>query len=608
MAVTLSQRDKDILLSICGLPEVRDRIVQLLTLAGSGTVAGPDSSTDNALVRFDGTTGVLLQNSPITISDLGALTVPQISTPSNPAASNNSLYFKSDNKLYKLTSAGVESEVGASTGGDVVGPASAVDGCIANFSGITGKLLANSGVLLKSSPVGTNNTVSIYTTHVDTFPNLESVWLGKEAGKDVGSISGNSSSVGVGYRALYVLGSTGYGDGNCALGWQAGVLQTHGSSNIFIGHNSGGNAGIFGGGAVTGEGMIFLGAGSGVHGATNLNYSIALGHGAAVTANNQLVIGDDSAPINNAYFGHGVFSTTAGSAGVTFNATGGSGTNISGADFRIAAGKNTGSGTPGVIRFATGTAGASGTTLSALTDRVIITGEIFRSLSLTNRFDGDGGGYGGFTGIGTSPTFQYLLTLGGNALTTGSVDQGIIFGNTPVPTNATNSWRCIDMIVRGTGGTTADSAAFHAQLATLGGSTFTRLSNFSGVTQTIGVSNSFLSDNTTFSGNYFIHSTTTRPSLISGDLQINTAGKGLQVKEGANAKMGIATLVAGTVTVSTTAVTANSRIFLTQQNISGVSVATAVAVSARSAGVSFTISSASGSDTSTIAWTIFEPA
>lgn len=90
------------------------------------------------------------------------------------------------------------------------------------------------------------------------------------------------------------------------------------------------------------------------------------------------------------------------------------------------------------------------------------------------------------------------------------------------------------------------------------------------------------------------------------DLLINTAGKGLRVKEGSNAKMGTAVLSAGTVVVSTTAVTANSRIFLTNQTLGGT--AGFLRVSARTAGTSFTITSSSGTDTSTIAWMIVEPA
>ena len=42
---------------------------------GSGDVVGPASSTDNAIARFDGTTGNSLQDSSVTISDAGAIKV-----------------------------------------------------------------------------------------------------------------------------------------------------------------------------------------------------------------------------------------------------------------------------------------------------------------------------------------------------------------------------------------------------------------------------------------------------------------------------------------------------------------------------------------------------
>lgn len=45
------------------------------TPAGAGDVVGPGSSTDNALVRFDSTTGKLLQNSSATLADAGLLTL-----------------------------------------------------------------------------------------------------------------------------------------------------------------------------------------------------------------------------------------------------------------------------------------------------------------------------------------------------------------------------------------------------------------------------------------------------------------------------------------------------------------------------------------------------
>lgn len=45
--------------------------------AGGGDVVGPASSTDNAIARFDGVTGVLLQDTAaVTLSDAGAFTLP----------------------------------------------------------------------------------------------------------------------------------------------------------------------------------------------------------------------------------------------------------------------------------------------------------------------------------------------------------------------------------------------------------------------------------------------------------------------------------------------------------------------------------------------------
>lgn len=68
---------------------------------------------------------------------------------------------------------------------------------------------------------------------------------------------------------------------------------------------------------------------------------------------------------------------------------------------------------------------------------------------------------------------------------------------------------------------------------------------------------------------------------------------------------GTAVLVAGTVTVSNTNVTANSIIELTGQNSSGTH--GELTISARTAGTSFTISSSSGTDTRTVGWLMFEP-
>jgi len=46
---------------------------RLLTDAGTG-ITGPGSSTDNAIVRFDGTTGAAVKNSQIVVNDSGLIT------------------------------------------------------------------------------------------------------------------------------------------------------------------------------------------------------------------------------------------------------------------------------------------------------------------------------------------------------------------------------------------------------------------------------------------------------------------------------------------------------------------------------------------------------
>jgi hypothetical protein len=89
----------------------------------------------------------------------------------------------------------------------------------------------------------------------------------------------------------------------------------------------------------------------------------------------------------------------------------------------------------------------------------------------------------------------------------------------------------------------------------------------------------------------------------TGDVAVQ---KTLKIKEGTNQAMGQATLVAGTVTVSTNKVAANSRIFLTAQNNSGT--AGHLYVGTKTAGTSFVINSTSSTDTRDVAWLIINPA
>lgn len=108
--------------------------------------------------------------------------------------------------------------------------------------------------------------------------------------------------------------------------------------------------------------------------------------------------------------------------------------------------------------------------------------------------------------------------------------------------------------------------------------------------------------------NQYVGVKTTSPTEalhVLGNLLLGTAGNGVKIKEGSNATMGVATLVAGAVTVSTTKVTANSRIFAFSQAAGGTP--GWLRISARVAATSFTITSSDALDTSTVAWLIVEP-
>jgi len=98
-----------------------------------------------------------------------------------------------------------------------------------------------------------------------------------------------------------------------------------------------------------------------------------------------------------------------------------------------------------------------------------------------------------------------------------------------------------------------------------------------------------------------------QPSIpTTGGWCIAALGKPQYIFEGANAAMGQSTLVAGAVVVPNTLVTANSRIFLTNNNPGGGGVGSPY-IAARVPGVSFTINSTNGADTSDVAWEIKEP-
>jgi len=117
------------------------------------------------------------------------------------------------------------------------------------------------------------------------------------------------------------------------------------------------------------------------------------------------------------------------------------------------------------------------------------------------------------------------------------------------------------------------------------------------------------SGTTTITNRYGIYQADTAAlNYFGGNLALGAVGSGLLIKEGTNATSGVATLSSGTVVVSTTKVTANSRIQLTPQSLGTITIPVGLAVTTRNAGSDFTILSGNLADTSVVAWVIIEPA
>ncbi|MCA9391716.1 hypothetical protein KC614_00740 [candidate division WWE3 bacterium] len=202
--------------------------------------------------------------------------------------------------------------------------------------------------------------------------------IGDYAGQYINSSLGDLNTY-VGYQAGTGAASGQSGTSNVAVGSSTLVDLTSGSLNIAIGANSGGTL-------ATGQANILIGNSSyvtdaartsaiaiGGNASAGADHSIAIGNYATTTSSGQLVIGSSHAGeyIDDIYIGGGVASFPL--FETVINATGGNGTDRLGADLGLAGGKGTGNAAGGDILFYTSDAGASGSTLQSLTEKMRLT-------------------------------------------------------------------------------------------------------------------------------------------------------------------------------------------------------------------------------------------
>ena len=171
---------------------------------GTGDVVGPSSATDNAVTRFDTTTGKKVQNSLMTVTDAGSPNIPtgqtykinsvslaygdvgaaasahnqSATTITTGTLDGDRLPAMSTSKQGAVPLTGTPSgnylkddatwDSPLGTAGDVFGPSGATDSAVALFDTATGKLLKNSLVTVDGS--GSVDIPSGQTYNIDSTP------------------------------------------------------------------------------------------------------------------------------------------------------------------------------------------------------------------------------------------------------------------------------------------------------------------------------------------------------------------------------------------------------------------------------------------------------
>jgi len=330
-----------------------------------GDASGPASSTDNAVARFDSTTGKLLQNSNATLADNGGLT--QTAAAATEVLGTFIAHASQSANLAEWQSSG--------------GTVGARVTSAREFSDSSGG--SNSEAFGSGATAGASSTA-----------------LGKNAS------GGSSAGVAVGINAA-VTGASGTAIGSNAsaavFGTAVGNGATNSGSGISFGRNSSGPWSVGYAATSVHSSSMSLGTsanatttGSMAFGASSSSthvLGLVFGPSATSTATNQLVFGSSwlgTGGYQTMYVGQGVVSTAP--IATTLTSSGGSGTDIAGANLLLAAGKPTGAGAAGDLLLQTSAAGATGTTLRSLTTRVAVKGTT-GSVGIGTTTPASGGGY-----------------------------------------------------------------------------------------------------------------------------------------------------------------------------------------------------------------------
>ena len=240
-------------------PELEKKIIAVTRGGGSsgsvGDVTGPASATDNRIARFDGTTGKLIQNSAVSITDsgnvsgVGTLSASGVATLSAGAVIQGLTVGLGAGAVSSNTAVGV-SALSANTTGlakTAVGYNALLSSTTDNYSTAIGwnALQNQNGAINPNTAIGSYAQTSMTTGGLNVSVGNDTLYS---------CLTGNDNTA-LGYQALF---ST-TGSSNIAVGPASGSGITTGSNNVVIGGYTGSAAPI----SATGSNWIVLSDGAG---------------------------------------------------------------------------------------------------------------------------------------------------------------------------------------------------------------------------------------------------------------------------------------------------------------------------------------------------------
>lgn len=290
------------------------RLLVDLPSSGSGDVVGPASATDNALARYDGTTGKLLQDSLLIVDDVGSISiVAQVAGNSDGSIYKGTITAVNRfiHSYHGATSSGANFFAGLTAGNFTM------NGATFNGSYNTGvgSTLSGSGVLAALTTGYYNSVFGSSSATSNTAGNTNSVFgawsftqnatgsgnsiFGSEAGQYTATGGGITSNAYFGQRSGRGVSGTTTASYNSGFGNYSGLGLTTGNYNFFGGYYAGYTT-------TSGTGNIIIGS--------SQNPSTGLTTSSATASNEMNIGGKLFGDLSTGKFGFGLTDATSATA------------------------------------------------------------------------------------------------------------------------------------------------------------------------------------------------------------------------------------------------------------------------------------------------------